>query len=108
MGATPEGKVKAKLDNMLKEFEPELWFFSPQSGIYGRSGIPDRIAVMYGQTIGIECKAKRDAVPTDLQIACMKAMSRAGAKCYIVGCDGHIAVVKDYLVALKARERLLS
>lgn len=106
MGMTPEGRVKAKVDKMLKEFEPELWFYAPQSGIYGRSGVPDRVGCYYGQMIGIECKVTGKQ-PTDLQMACMKAMSRAGARCFVVYDDVSLNVVREYLTAMKTRERLL-
>ena len=54
MAQTPEGKIKAKLDKMLNTFKPNLWFYSPQSGIYGKSGVPDRMGCFYGLTIGID------------------------------------------------------
>lgn len=107
MAMTPEGRVKLQVDKMLKEFEPELWFYSPQAGIYGKSGVPDRMACMYGLLIGIECKRDDKHPPTDLQIATMKAMSRAGAKCFVVsGGDASLNTVREYLIAMKTRERL--
>ena len=53
---TPEGKIKRKLDNTLKQLG--VWYYSPQSGPFGRSGIPDRVAIHKGRFIGIECKAE--------------------------------------------------
>jgi len=55
MADTPEAKMKKKVDKVLKE--AGVWYFAPQSGIYGRSGIPDRIACVNGRMIGIEVKA---------------------------------------------------
>lgn len=107
MATTPEGKVKAKLDKMLKTFEPELWFYSPQSGIYGRSGVPDRMGCFYGQTIGIEVKAGDKRNVTDLQAATMKAISRAGGRCFVVRDEGDIEKVREYLIAMATRERLV-
>ena len=37
MALTPEGKVKRRLDTMLKR--RKIWYFSPQSGPFGRAGI---------------------------------------------------------------------
>jgi hypothetical protein len=106
MAQTPEGKVKSKLDKMLKTFEPELWFFSPQAGIYGKSGVPDRIACYFGNLIGIEVKAGDNRHPTDLQMATMTAITKAGGRCFIVY-DGYtIERVSEYLTAMKTRERL--
>lgn len=81
---TPEGKIKAKLKAALKA--KGVWSFSPQSGIYGVSGIPDIIAIVGGQFVGIECKADRSKKPTALQLLRMKEIEDAGGKCFVV-CD---------------------
>ena len=80
MANTPEGKIKKKLDTMLKSLSPWVWFYSPQSGIYGKSGIPDRVIVAYGNFIGVECKADRTKKPTALQLRCMKDIEMAKVK----------------------------
>ena len=95
MSNTPEGKIKKKLDTMLKSLD--VWFYSPQSGIYGKSGIPDRIAVANGRFIGIECKANKSRKPTALQVRCMKDIERANGKCFVVYDDDTINEVKDYI-----------
>ena len=78
---TPEGKIKRKLDNTLKQLG--VWYYSPQSGPFGRSGIPDRVAIHKGRFIGIECKADAKKKPTALQIKCMKEIDNAGVKCFV-------------------------
>ena len=56
MADTPEAKMKKKVDKVLKE--AGVWYFAPQSGIYGRSGIPDRIGILPGgRILAIEVKA---------------------------------------------------
>lgn len=83
---TPERRMKKKVDEVLKEFG--IWFFCPQSGIYGRSGIPDRIACWKGRFIGIEVKApeaKRGM--TALQERTMIQMREAGAVYWLVDSD---------------------
>ena len=95
MSSKPEGKIKKKLDTMLKSLD--VWFYSPQSGIYGKSGIPDRIAVANGRFIGIECKANKSRKPTALQVRCMKDIERANGKCFVVYDDDTINEVKDYI-----------
>lgn len=84
MAATPEAKVKAYVDKVLKKYQ--LWFFPPQAGPFGRSGIPDRIAIVAGQFVGIEVKADRTKKPTALQLKCLKDIERAGGKSFVV-CD---------------------
>jgi len=61
---TPEAKVKNKVKKILDEYG--VYHFSPQTGGYGRSGIPDIICCAEGKFIGIECKAGKNK-PTPLQ-----------------------------------------
>lgn len=84
MAQTPEGKIKAKLDRLLKELG--VWYYSPQAGPFGFAGIPDRVAIVRGLFIGIECKADRSKKPTALQVKCMRDIEAAGGKCFVV-CD---------------------
>jgi hypothetical protein len=99
MASTPEAKMKKKVDAVLKEFG--VWFFAPQSGIYGRSGIPDRIACVDGRMVGIEVKApgaKRGV--TALQEKTMKDMIAAGASCFVVDSDESLHILR---MSLKLR-----
>ena len=92
---TPEGKIKRKLDNTLKQLG--VWYYSPQSGPFGRSGIPDRVAIHKGRFIGIECKADAKKKPTALQIKCMKEIDNAGCKCFVVYDDETIQQVVNFI-----------
>lgn len=80
---TPEGKVKAKVKKILAALG--CYYFSPQSGIYGRSGIPDIIGCHNGKFFAIECKAG-DNKPTALQ------EREIGT---IMGCGGLALVVNE-------------
>lgn len=55
MATTPEGKVKAKVVRILKDYGV-YYFFAAANG-YGRAGIPDIICCVNGKFIAIECKA---------------------------------------------------
>jgi len=93
--STPESKVKAKLDAMLKQ--EGVWYFSPQAGPYGRAGIPDRIAIVEGRFVGIECKADKSKKPTKLQERCGQDITNAGGK-WFVACDQEtIDAVRRYI-----------
>jgi hypothetical protein len=61
---TPEAKVKHKVKKILDDLK--CYHFSPQTGGYGRSGVPDIIACYKGRFIAIECKAGK-GVLTALQ-----------------------------------------
>jgi len=97
MATTPEGRIKNKLDKMLKS--EKVWFYSPQAGPFGRAGVPDRVAILEGQFIGIECKADRTKKPTALQLKCMKEIEMAGGKCFVVYDDETINKVREYIHA---------
>ncbi|MEK9694279.1 MAG: hypothetical protein VW270_00865 [Candidatus Poseidoniales archaeon] len=97
MSSTPEGKIKRKLDKMLKS--ENIWYYSPQAGPFGRAGIPDRVAIIGGKFIGIECKADRTKKPTALQLSCMKQIEAAGGKCFVVFDDETIEEVRTYINA---------
>ncbi len=74
-----------------------VWYFSPQSGVYGGSGIPDRIVCASGQFIGIEAKSNESHKPTALQAHCMASIERVGGKCFVVYDEESIAVVETFL-----------
>ena len=57
---TPEAKVKKKVKQILDDIS--CYHFSPQTGGYGKSGIPDIIACYKGRFIAIECKAGKGQV----------------------------------------------
>jgi len=80
--STPEGKIKRWLDKALKEHG--VWFYSPQAGPFGKAGIPDRVAIVRGRFVGIECKADKSKKPTALQTKTMKEIEMQGGKCFLV------------------------
>lgn len=53
--ATPEGKVKKKVREILKRHG--VYYCMPIGTVFGKAGVPDIIACANGQFIGIECKA---------------------------------------------------
>lgn len=87
MASTPEAKMKKKVDDVLREFG--IWFFAPQSGIYGKSGIPDRIGILPGgRMLAVEVKApKAKRGLTALQIKTLNEMNKAGAYVFVIDSD---------------------
>ena len=41
MSTTPEGKIKRKLDKLLKQLG--VWFYSPQAGPFGKAGMTNMV-----------------------------------------------------------------
>lgn len=78
---TPEGKVKQKIRNLLKKLG--LYYFCPQTGGYGKSGVPDIIICAHGSFIAVECKAGSNK-PTALQTAEMSKILSAAGDAWVV------------------------
>ena len=72
---TPEKKVKGNVVAVLKALN--AYYFFPTTGGYGRSGVPDVVACLDGQFIGIECKAGSGKT-TPLQERELQAIEDAG------------------------------
>ena len=64
MASTPEKKVKDAVKKLLVAHG--AYFFSPVTGGFGTSGVPDIVACIKGKFIGIETKAGKGK-PTALQ-----------------------------------------
>ena len=99
MATTPEGRIKSRLDKVFKKHK--IWYFSPQSGSFGRAGIPDRLAVVKGRLLGVEAKADSKKKPTPLQVKCMKDIEKAGGKCFLVFDEATIDEVEQYIISAK-------
>jgi len=81
MAQTPEAKVKAQVIRQLKELG--AYYFSPVTGGYGRSGVPDIVACLNGKFIGIECKAGK-GVTTALQDKNLAAIRASGGTAIVI------------------------
>ena len=81
---TPEGKVKKKVQQILKD--RGAYYFSPVTGGFGRSGVPDIVACFHGRFIGIECKAGNNK-PTALQLKNLADIETAGGVSLVINED---------------------
>lgn len=81
MAYTPEGKVKAAVDRILKRVG--AYYVKPVSNGMGRHGIPDYIVCFQGRFLGIECKGTDAQRPTPLQQIQMGLIHAAGGATYV-------------------------
>ncbi len=81
MAMTPEGKVKKKIVEQLKELG--CYYFFPATGGYGKSGVPDIVGCYNGKFFGIECKAGKNT-PTALQQMNLDQINAAYGLAYVV------------------------
>ena len=92
---TPEGKIKKKIDAMLKS--KGVWYFKPQAGPFGRSGVPDYIICVAGSFLAIEAKSSPSKKPTALQTQCMEKIRKADGVCFVVNDAATLGVVEDII-----------
>lgn len=90
---TPEKKVKKAVTKLLDFYG--VYYFSPMTGGFGRSGVPDIIACYHGRFVGIECKAGKNK-PTELQKKEMEKIQTAQGYAIVVNED-NITLVEDTL-----------
>lgn len=70
-----EFDVKKEIKRLFKNYN--IWFFMPNAGMYGSSGIPDFIACYKGKLITVEAKFGNNK-PTPLQETRMKEIREHG------------------------------
>lgn len=91
MAQTPEGKIKALVTKELKALG--IWYFFPGNNGFGKSGIPDIIAIVDGRFVGIECKSDPSKQPTALQVKCGEEIKAAGGSWILVRCKDDVNLV---------------
>jgi Holliday junction resolvase len=104
MAATPEAKVKARVVKQLKEMG--VYYFSPVTGGFGRSGVPDLVGCMNGQFFALECKAGR-GMTTALQEKNIEFIRANGGFAMVVNennMDAVSVILKLRLGALNAKQ----
>jgi hypothetical protein len=78
---TPEGKVKAKVKQILKNLG--AYYVMPVTGGYGNSGAPDFLVCYKGAFVGIECKAGRGKA-TALQLSNLDQIIETGGHSFLI------------------------
>lgn len=98
MAMTPEGKVKAWVNETLKrvaqETGLEVYHFNVVAAGYGTSGIPDKMACIKGRLYAIEVKADKPKA-TPAQMGQLILATRAGAIGLVVGGKSFVMVLPD-------------
>ena len=97
---TPEGKAKRKVVEVLKKHD--VWYFFPANNGFGKSGIPDIIAIVDGHFVGVEVKSATGK-PTELQKICGKQIEKAGGTWMVVSDDVTLEVLDAVIKNRKDR-----
>lgn len=85
MATKPEVKVKKQIVELLKKHK--AYYFTPVTGGFGSSGVPDIVACINGKFVGIEAKAGKNK-PTALQDKNLAQIMNAGGVSIIVNESG--------------------
>ena len=93
MASTPEKKVKDAVKKILNTHN--AYYFSPVTGGFGTSGVPDLVACIKGKFIGIETKAGKGK-PTALQEKNLMSIMNTGGLAVLVNEHG-IEALKMFL-----------
>lgn len=97
MAKTPEGKVKDRVVAALKD--AGAYYFFPATHGFGRSGVPDVVACINGNFLGIECKAGTNK-PTALQVRELERIRLAGGVAVVVN-ETNVDMLPALLVRAK-------
>lgn len=81
---TPEGKVKKKVAELLKQYG--AYYFFPAMGAFGRAGIPDIVGCYRGHFFAVECKAGKGKT-TAIQEAEIKKIQSAKGYAFVINED---------------------
>ncbi len=92
---TPEGKVKKRLTEMLKRHK--VWYYFPGNNGFGKSGLPDIVAIIRGRFVGIEVKADKSKKPTELQWKTGREIKESGGSWFLVYDDETILTVETFI-----------
>ena len=92
---TPEGKVKADVNKLLKLYGSEVYKFMPVPGGFGPSSL-DYILCVRGLFVAIETK-KLGGKLTARQEFISRQIVEAGGKVFIVDSMLSLAILRDFL-----------
>jgi Holliday junction resolvase len=78
-----EKEFEKKIKRFLDSLDSEVWYFKHWAGPYSKSGIPDIVACVNNNFVGIEVKAA-DGKASALQIRNIELIRAAGGIGYIL------------------------
>jgi hypothetical protein len=96
MTTTPEGRIKSKINKLLRSYE-NLYYFMPVPSGYGATTV-DYLCCYRGHFFGIEAKAP-GKVPTPRQDYVLEQIRLAGGSTFVIAgeadLDGLIVLLDD-------------
>ncbi len=102
MKSTPENKIKKQLIALLDAYGVFHW--PAAASPYGVGGVPDRLAVVKGWVIGLECKAPGKG-PTVMQAKFGVDLKNAGGIWMLIDGDAKLYALEVLLTGLGLRKK---
>ena len=84
MVATPEAKIKERIDKVLAAYGDDIYVFKPVQTGYGKRTL-DYLGCAWGIFFSIEAKRSPKARPTPLQLKAIEDIQRAGGLALVIG-----------------------
>ena len=98
---TPEAKLKKKVTAILKA--RGAYYFTPVTGGFGASGVPDIVVCYKGKFIGIECK-NGESKATALQLKNLKDIQTQGGYAFIVR-ESTLDILEPFLNEIEGEQK---
>jgi hypothetical protein len=94
---TPEGRVKAAVNNILKPYIKRgyVYKFMPVQSGFGKKTL-DYLLCVGGRFVAIETKAPGKK-PTPLQDVCIREIRAAGGEVWVISSDVELDLFRDHL-----------
>jgi hypothetical protein len=91
---TPEGRTKAKITKLLKEFD--CWYYMPVPGGWGRRTV-DYLGLINGRMFAIEAKKAGKDKPTTLQENELNKINGCGGECFFINSEEGVERLRTWL-----------
>lgn len=99
MATTPEGKIKARIKEVLDKHQPDLYYYMVVPSGYGRTTI-DYLGCAYGYFFGIEAKAPKGK-PTERQEGVLEDIRDAGGKTFVINDEHGLSQLESWLKRMR-------
>ena len=93
---TPEGRVKKKVDAVLKHYGRDVYYIKPVPYGHGKSTV-DYLVCVRGAFLAIETKGTPDGRPTARQASILEDITDAGGATLVVADDAGVEHLRCWM-----------
>ena len=96
MAILPEEMVVQDVEKYLKS--EGIWYFKTKGSAFGKSGLPDLVAVVNGMFTGFEIKRSKGGKPSPLQLYHRDRIIESGGACEFIS---DVSIAKDMVEKIR-------